>query len=174
MDAKDADENSSKLESREPLIGDLVDLCRELNKREARYLVVGGFAMNAAGYLRGTGDIDLLMDSTLENEARVYKALELLPDKAVLQLDAGDVREYMVVRVADEIVVDLMHAACGILYSEAAADAVVHEMHGVPIPFASPRFLWRMKFPLGREKDMGDLFFLREYFKGRGETPPST
>ncbi len=174
MDIEDADEDSSELESREPCLEDVVELCRELNGREALYLVVGGFAMNAAGYARRTGDVDLLMDSNPENEGRVYKALEILPDKAVRELNAGDVREYNVVRVADEIVVDLMHAACGIQYAEAAKEAVVHEVQGVRIPFASPRLLWRMKFPLGRDKDMGDLAFLREYFRARGEAPPRT
>ena len=74
MDAKDVDENP--LESREPSVEDLLDLCRELNAQGALYLVVGGFAIGAAGYPRRTGDVDLLMDSNLENEARVYKALE--------------------------------------------------------------------------------------------------
>jgi hypothetical protein len=71
-----------------------------------------------------------------------------------------------------EIVVDLMKSACGIEYAEASEDVVIREVQGVPIPFASPRLLWRMKFPLQREKDMGDLVFLREYFKARGEEPP--
>jgi hypothetical protein len=43
---------------------------------------------------------------------------------------------------------------------------------GVPIPFASPRLLWRMKARTHREKDSGDLVFLREYFAQRGEAPP--
>lgn len=174
MADEDADEDASGLESREPSVDDLVELCRELNRNEVRYLVVGGFAMNAAGYIRGTLDVDLLLDTSLENEARAFKSLEILPDKAVLQLKAGEVEAYNVVRVADEIVVDLMRAACGILYAEAAQDLVIYEVQGVPIPFASPRLLWRMKFPLGREKDMGDLAFLRDYFRKRGEAPPRT
>jgi hypothetical protein len=52
----------------------------ELNEKGARY-VVGGFAIRAAGYVR-TIDIDLVIDTTLNNEALVYKALEVLPDMA--------------------------------------------------------------------------------------------
>ena len=102
----------------------------------------------------------------------VYRALEVLPDRAVRELKPGEVEQYNVVRVADEIVVDLMHSGCGIRYAEAAADIVVREVQGVPIPFASPRLLWRMKVHTHREKDRPDLLFLREYFAARGETPP--
>jgi hypothetical protein len=172
MDAENADKSPEELEPREPSSEDLAELCRELNALGASYVVVGGFAVINAGYPRRTVDVDVLMAVDLENEARVYKALEILPDKAVLELKPGEVSEYNVVRVADEIVVDLMKSAAGIDYFEAAKDVVIREVQGVPIPFASPRLLWRMKFPIQREKDMGDLVFLREYFKARGEEPP--
>ncbi|MDP9292317.1 MAG: hypothetical protein M3O82_08135, partial [Verrucomicrobiota bacterium] len=82
-------------------------LCRRLNQLGARYVVVGGFAISQAGYGRPTGDIDLVIDTELANEALVYKALEILPDKAVRELDPGDVAKFVVVRVADEVLVDL-------------------------------------------------------------------
>jgi len=46
------------------------------------------------------------------------------------------------------------------------------QVAGVPIPFASPRLLWRMKAVTHREKDAGDLVFLRHWFAERGEEPP--
>ena len=165
-------EEDDELTSRPPGLEDLLELCRELNARKARYIVVGGFAIRAAGYIRDTMDIDLVIDTALENESRVFQSLATLPDKAVLQLDPGDVARYIVVRVADEVLVDLMRSACGIDYAEAAKEVVIHEVQGVPIPFASPRLLWRMKKPTRREKDAGDLVFLREWFRQRGEEPP--
>lgn len=48
------DRPSKELESREPTVEDLRDLCRELNRRGARYVVVGGFAIRAANYVRQT------------------------------------------------------------------------------------------------------------------------
>ena len=47
------------------------------------------------------------------------------------------------------------------------------EVDGVPIPFASPRLLWRMKSVTRREKDAEDLLFLRQWFAQRGEEPPA-
>ncbi len=130
--------------------------------------------MRAAGYIRSTMDVDLVVDAGLDNEALVFQALESLPDKAVLELEPGDVGRNIVVRVCDEIVVDLMKAACGIEYEEASRDVVIHEIDGVSIPFASPRLLWRMKKPTNREKDIPDLLFLEEYFRARGEEPPAS
>lgn len=160
------------LTSRPPEAEDFIALCRRLNEVGADYVVVGGFAIIHSGLGRFTEDVDLIIDTSLENEAKVYKALESLPDQAVKELDPGDVAKYTVVRVADEILVDLMQSACGIDYAAAKDEIIIRDIEGVPIPFASPRLLWRMKVNTHREKDAPDLVFLREYFKARGETPP--
>lgn len=160
------------LETRPPLQADLSTLCRELNTRGARYVVVGGFAIIAAGLPRLTTDIDLMVAVDAENEAKVFSALSTLPDNAVSELQPGELQQYNVIRVADEILVDLMRSAGGIDYAEAAKDVVVRDVDGILIPFASPRLLWRMKAVTHREKDALDLLFLRQWFKERGEEPP--
>lgn len=166
------DHASDRLESREPTVEDLRDLCRELNQRSAKYVVVGGFAIRAAGYIRSTMDVDLVVAAGAENEARVIAALATLPDHAASELQPGELEQYTVIRVADEILVDLMRSAGGIDYAEAARDVVVHTVDGVPIPFASPRLLWRMKAVTRRERDASDLVFLRQWFAQHGEEPP--
>lgn len=163
---------SNELTSREPTVEDLRDLCRELNQRSAKYVVVGGFAIRAANYNRRTMDVDLIVANDFENEAKVYSALSTLPDNAVRELQPGELQKYNVIRVGDEILVDLMVSAGGIDYAEAIKDVVVREVDGVPIPFASPRLLWRMKVVTHREKDAGDIYFLRQWFAERGEEPP--
>ena len=160
------------LECRPPVEGDIAALCRELNRRGAKYVVVGGFAIIAAGFPRFTGDVDLIVAADAENEAKVFSALSTLPDNAVRELQPGELQQYNVIRVGDEILVDLMRSAGGIDYVEAAKDVVVRELGGVPIPFASPRLLWRMKAVTHRAKDAGDLVFLRQWFAERGEQPP--
>ena len=129
--------------------------------------------MVQAGLPRTTLDIDLLIDTGPGNEEKVFAALSHLPDQAVNELAPGEVERYAVVRVADEIVVDLMKAACGITYAEAIEEIVMREIQGVRIPFASPALLWRMKASTHREKDRLDLLFLRQYFKAEGKEPPS-
>ena len=55
MDPEDADQAS---EARPPLLEDLVSLCRDLNREQARYVVIGGMAVIQAGFGRATNDID--------------------------------------------------------------------------------------------------------------------
>jgi hypothetical protein len=167
-----AKRDAPELECRPPAQADVAALCRELNRRGAQYVVVGGFAIIAAGYPRLTVNVDLIVAADAENEAKVFGALSTLPDNAVRELQPGELQQYNVIRVADEILVALMRLAGGIDYAEAAKDVVVRELDGVPIPFASPRLLWRMKAITHREKDAADLHFLRQWFAERGEEPP--
>ena len=53
--------------------------------------MIGGYAMIHAGYPRFTGDLDILIDTAPENEAKIYMALRSLPDRAADELDPGDV-----------------------------------------------------------------------------------
>jgi hypothetical protein len=152
---------------RAPRLKDLSRLCAELNRLGARYVVVGGFAIIQAGYARFTDDLDLLVDPSIENERLVFEALRCLPDQAVNQLEPGDVEKFIVVRVGDEILVDLMKTSCGVDYAEAIKDADYSEIDGVRIPFASPRTLWRMK-QTKREKDVPDRLFLRMLLESQG------
>lgn len=164
MEPEDAAPQEGELSSRAPTEEDLVNLCRVLNQLGARYLIVGGFAVMYSGYARTTMDVDLLMSVDPQNEARVFEGLATLPDKAVLELKPGEISEYTVVRVADEITIDLMKSASGIEYEEAAKDIVIRRVQDVDIPFASPRLLWRMKKNTYREKDLPDLLFLRQQY----------
>jgi hypothetical protein len=146
---------------------DLAKLCAALNAEIARYIVVGGMAIIQQGFLRATEDIDLLLERSHDNQSRVLKALEILPDKSVREIEKTDLDEYLVVRVADEIVVDLMLSACGVTYEEARHDIEVKVIEGVSIPFASANMLLRMKQTY-RDKDIPDRLFLEE--KLREET----
>ena len=169
------DENVNPGDCRTPTLADLVALCRHLNEQSARYLVVGGFAIIQHGYMRTTGDIDILLDGAMDNQLLVRRAMESLPEKAILELGPDeDFRDWVVVRVADEVLVDLMIAACGIEYPEALLEAQTFILNGVPIPFASPKLLLRMK-QTHRAKDEEDRIFLHYKIaqeEGRAEPPP--
>lgn len=157
MAAADVDE----AESRPPTPEDLIELCRHLNQEEVKYIVLGGMAIIHHGFTRATADIDLLLAVSEENDRRLRKALSYLPDQAILQVEPGDIDRYTVVRVADEIVVDLMKSACGITFEEAEGRTTVADVGGVRIPFASPELLIETKKTV-REKDKIDCMFLEQ------------
>ena len=154
------DDPDARAYSREPQLDDLARLGRALNAHHVRYVLIGGFAVIAHGGARTTKDIDLLIDPAPENVARVRNALQVLEDKAVNDVRDDDVARYSVVRVADEVVVGLLAAACGVEYEEACRDAISLDFAGVPIPVASPRTLLRTKNTI-RPSDAADRQFLQ-------------
>ncbi|MBS3966881.1 MAG: hypothetical protein KGZ60_06495 [Truepera sp.] len=160
--------NEDALESRPPTTEDLIYLCRELNRLGARYVVIGGMAVNQHGLVRATEDIDLLIDASFENQAKVKAALLSLPDKAATGIEVGDLERYAVIRVADAFVVDLMKEACGVTYEEAAEEIIFFDLRGVAIPMPSAELLLRLKQTV-RAKDVLDREFLERKLKRQRE-----
>ena len=159
--------------TRPPDDRDLAALARELNRLGARYLVIGGVAINRLGFIRATDDLDLLIARDLTNQKLVRKALEILPDKAVQELGAEeDLAAWVVVRVNDQINVDLMTEASGIDYDEAEKFIEWQEIEGVRVPFANSVLMLRFK-QSWREKDAMDRKYLEERRnKPSDEQPP--
>ena len=146
--------------AREPQLDDLVRLAQALNTHHVRYVLIGGFAVIAHGGARTTKAIDLLIDASAENVSRVRKALQILKDQAVNEVADDDVARYTVVRIADEIVIDLMAKACGVDYDDARRDAMELNIGSVTIPVASPETLIRTKNTI-RPSDAADRQFLQ-------------
>ncbi len=161
------DKKKELLESRPPTLEDLVSLCKNLNTQGAKYIVIGGMAIIQQGFVRATEDIDLLVDVSQENQEKIKSALSYLPDKAVLEVRPEDLNKYVVVRIADEIVIDLMKSACGVEYLEAQKDIVLVNIEGIEIPFANPQLLFKLKQSV-REKDSLDRLFLERLLGNKG------
>jgi len=140
---------------RAPTQDDLRRIARGLNAHGVRYAVVGGFAMAYHGLARSTEDIDLLVDPAPDNVERIRRALSVLADRAVLEVEPGDLERYEVVRVADEVIVDLMASACGVSLADVEADVETAPVGGEPVRFLSARSLLRTKQTL-RPKDAPD------------------
>ena len=150
--------------TRVPTDADLVSLARELNRLGVAYVVVGGFAINRLGFVRATEDIDLLIARDLANQTLVKRALEILPDRAIRELGDEDIAQWVVVRVNDDITIDLMTEACGIRYEDAAGGIETEEIEGVRIPFAGAQLMLKMK-QSPREKDTADRNFLQQLIR---------
>jgi len=145
-----------------------VELCRHLNGASVRYVIVGGFAVLHHGYVRATVDIDVLTDPRERNIACIKEAMLFLPDQAIREVRVTDVAEYTVVRVADEVVVDLMGNACGVTYEEVQDSIEYDEINGVRIPYLTAEALLRTKQSL-RPQDVQDRLFLEQLIREKKE-----
>ena len=155
---------NAPLEPRFPTLDDLLFLCRCLNEAGAKYLVIGGWAVIQHGFDRTTSDVDLLVEAGPDNFQRLRQAMLKLPDGAIREVQPNDLDEFVVVRVGDEFVVDLMIRSCGIEYNEASRDIEWIKVRDVVIPFANAQLLLRTK-QTQREKDALDRAFLAELLK---------
>ena len=96
----------------------LLELLRRFQAEGVQYVLVGGHAVRLNGFVRSTEDIDILLPSSLENGRRVIRALGFLPSSAELRPEWFDVPpgEPENIRVADDLLIDLLFAANGQTY----------------------------------------------------------
>lgn len=152
-------------------------IVRALEKAGVRYLVAGGLAVNAHGYLRFTKDIDIVLQLERDNTVRALAALEQLgyrptvPVEAEMFADAGQRERW--IREKNMQVFQLWSEA----HRETPIDIFVDEpfpfdeefqralvkplYETIEVRFVSLPTLIRMKETAGRPQDQIDLDHLR-------------
>jgi hypothetical protein len=110
----------------------------------------------------------LLIEPTEANAQRVLDALSSIGFILVRDLDAREVATSHVTVIGDLWNVDLFTRAWNVRYEEAAADATVVVVDGVPIPTMSIRHLIESK-RTGRLQDAADIEELERILELRGE-----
>ncbi len=141
--------------TRPATVDDLKGLLRSLNEQGADYLLIGGYALNALGYQRGTVAIDIVLRPTREEGEKVKRALLVLPDGAGRDLDPNWFADGDTIRVADEFVVDLMFNACGQSFESLQPHAITIDFEGIPVRTLNLEGLLKTK-QSSREKDKRD------------------
>jgi predicted nucleotidyltransferase len=145
----------------------LAEICALLNEEGARYVLVGASAMQLWGTTRATRDLDLLIEATAENAARVLAALSKSGYGFAKEWLASAVATKPVTVIGDSPRVDLMTVAWSVQYPEASARATVFTIEGVEIPTASIDDLIRSK-RTGRLQDAADIEVLEEIRRLQG------
>lgn len=69
-------------------VASLESIVRALNESGVRYLIAGGLAVNAHGYLRFTNDVDFVIQLIPDNINRAFAALATLDYKPVIPVTA--------------------------------------------------------------------------------------
>ena len=142
-------------------IAPLLRVCQLLNEAGAKYVICGAQACILHGLVRTTEDVDILVEPTEENCQRVIDGLSKLADGAARELTPKDILENVVVKVADEVEVDISTHAWKITYADAIGSANETVIQGVKIPFLSLDSLIASKETY-REQDAADRLRLLE------------
>jgi hypothetical protein len=113
----------------------LLHVCSLLNQHRARYLVVGARACWLHGYIRATMDVDILVPEDLET------MLGLLPPFPPLRTTLQDFVDNVVVKIADEVEVDVSTRAWKVRYADAVGTSLKTTIQDVEIPYLDLRTL---------------------------------
>ena len=153
-------------------------IVRALNSADVRYLIVGGLAVNAHGYVRLTVDVDLVVALEFENIVKALRALKAIDYHPTIpitpeQFANRDLRERWR-RDKQMLVLKLwsdQHRRTGIdvfveepfPFDQEYRRAVHHTIvAGVAAPIVSYATLLEMKAAAGRPKDLLDIEALRK------------
>lgn len=113
----------------------LLELLARLQAEGVQYVLVGGQAVRLNGFSRATEDIDLLLPSSLENGRKVIRALGFLASAKELDptwfAPPADAPEN--IRVADDLLIDLLFAANGQTYESLQPHVRTLQVDGVAI-----------------------------------------
>ena len=101
-------------------VPDLHKLLENFQKHGVLYILVGGQAVRLLGFNRATEDVDIVVPFDEKNGVRLIHSLEFLTSSK--ELDSwwfskeANADEIQNIRVADEIVIDILFAANGETY----------------------------------------------------------
>src|SRR5436305_1873572 len=71
-------------------VADVEAILRALNSADVRYLIVGGLAVVAHGYVRATVDIDIVLSLEEANARRAMEALTAIGYRPLVPVEASD------------------------------------------------------------------------------------
>ncbi len=119
-------------------IPDLHRLLDNFQKNGVLYILVGGQAVRLHGLNRATENVDLVVPFDEKNGERLIRSLEFLVSSKELQSwwfsKEANADEIQNIRVADEMVIDILFAANGETYESLQPFIRKIEIDGVIIP----------------------------------------
>jgi deferrochelatase/peroxidase EfeB len=145
------------------LNNDYKEMLQLLKGNEARFLVVGAYAMGAYGYPRATGDMDIWVMASGENSKKVFKALkEFGAPLAQINETAFAQRDIIFQIGVAPRRIDIITSIDGVEFEKAWPNKVEIDIDGLKVPFISKPDLIKNKESTGRDKDILDAKILRD------------
>lgn len=149
--------------------GDLtLELLRRFQEEGVEYMLVGGQAVRLNGFVRATEDVDVLLRPGRSNGERAIRALSFLASSAELDpawFEPDAQGELENIRVADELLVDLLFAANGETFETLQPFVRELTLEGVTVKLLNIEGLLKSKTDY-REKDILDKSVLRRLRDG--------
>jgi hypothetical protein len=137
---------------------DFVDLLRAFNDASVRFLIVGAYALALHGRPRATGDLDVWVDATPENAARVMRALAAFGAPLTDVAAADFARAGIVYQIGvPPGRIDILTELTGVTFAEAWRDRQRRPFGDVDVDFIGRDAFLRNKRATGRPKDLGDI-----------------
>lgn len=137
---------------------DFTDLLSALSAADARFLIVGAYAVTYHSQPRSTGDLDLWIDDAPENAKRVWSALEKfgapLTELTVEDLSAPNVVYQIGVPPRR---IDLLTSLTGLRFADAWESRVTGRFGDLECPYIGIQDLRTNKRAVGRPRDLADL-----------------
>ena len=137
---------------------DFVDLLRALRDADARFLIVGAYALAHYGRPRATGDLDVWIDATPDNAPRIIRALAAFgaPLTEVTEQDFSRPGIVFQIGVPPGRIAVLTELTA-ITFAEAWPTREPGQFGDVAVDFLGLDAFIRNKRATGRAKDLGDI-----------------
>lgn len=144
------------------LAPDFDEFIGSLNARGVEFVVVGAYALAFHGSPRFTGDLDILIQPSLENAARVLVALDDFgfPVPNLQPAMLADPRRMLQMGVPP-VQIHIMSAISGVTWDDAWSDSVAGSLGVHPVRFLGRDTFLRNKRAAGRPKDLADVDALK-------------
>jgi Aminoglycoside-2''-adenylyltransferase len=140
------------------LARDFKEFLKLLNSNRVEYLLIGGYAVGIYGYVRATNDLDIWIDRSADNAAKIERTLREFGFAAAgltadLFLEPNNVVRMGVPPIRIEILTSISGVEFGLCYGEKE----MIQIEGLVVPVISLARLRENKAASGRAKDLADL-----------------
>lgn len=137
---------------------DLKEFLRLLAAHKVRHLVVGGYAVGVHGYPRYTGDLDVFIDATSDNAARIVGVFREFGFNLPQETQAALSQPERILDIGREPVkIQVMTSISGVGFDECLAGCLWIAVDDLSVPFIGLEQLIKNKSATGRDKDRVDV-----------------
>jgi hypothetical protein len=137
---------------------DFKEFIELLNKNEALYLVVGGYAVGIHGHPRYTGDLDIWLLPEKNNAEKILQVIKEFGFGSLGISEEDLTKEGIVIQLGyPPLRIDLLTSIDGVQFNECYPNKKIITIEGLQVNFIGYKDLIKNKKASGRHQDLGDI-----------------